>query len=78
MEPEPLITVHVPFNALPPILPETGTEAGSHTGKSGPAFTVAIGFTVTKMSSTGPAQPLANGVIVYVTVPTAALVVVRS
>ena len=64
IEPVPVTTDQVPEDALPPIVPDTGKEAGSQTWKSAPAFTVAIGLTVAMMFVEGPAQPFAVGVMV--------------
>jgi hypothetical protein len=77
-EPNPGTIVQVPLVALPPIVPLRGIVRGSHTAKSVPAFAVATGLTVAVTIVVAPSHEFAVGVIVYVTVPTNSLVVVKT
>jgi hypothetical protein len=54
-----------------------GIVTGSQTAKLTPALEVATGLTVAVTIVTGPSHPFAVGVIVYVTVPTFAFVVLK-
>lgn len=62
--PEPEMIDQVAPVALPPMVPLTGMLTGSHAAKFGPAFTVAIGFTVAVTMVVGPLQAFAAGVMV--------------
>ena len=77
-DPVPDKNVHVAVVALPPIVPLSGMVRGSHTAKSAPALTVAIGLTVAVTMVVGPLQAFAVGVIVYTTVPIDAFVVLST
>jgi hypothetical protein len=60
------------------MVPDRRNDPGSQTGKSAPALTVALGLTVAMIFVVGPAHPFAKGVMVYVTFPTEAFVVVSN